>query len=204
MRTLVVGDIHGQVEVVEKILDMGEPTVFVGDFMDSYTRSPEDCIESYRLALDSHATVLFGNHERSYMYPHMRCSGYNPKTQVLFDHLDTSEVKDYHWIDGILISHAGVSELLLKHKGITLDEYLKEGAFDDIGVMRGGSSSFGGLYWCDFNMDFEPVLEVPQVFGHTRGRGVRVNGNSYCIDCLEDDDKSIVAIENGKVEIISL
>lgn len=211
MKTLVVGDIHGQYELVEKVLDLKMPTVFVGDFMDSFTRSTQDCVRSLMAALDaSHnrddVTVLFGNHERSYIDQHMVCSGYSNTTQSYISLLKPileREMKHYTYAEGFLISHAGVSQRLLDGLDRTLPDYLGMGEFDQIGGYRGGVSPCGGLYWCDWNVEFEP-LDQPQIVGHTRGEGVRQNGNSYCIDCLEDTNQSLVVIEDGKLEVLKL
>jgi len=36
MKTLIVGDIHGKVEIVEAALAQEHPVIFVGDILDSY------------------------------------------------------------------------------------------------------------------------------------------------------------------------
>jgi len=207
-QTVVVGDIHGQYEIVDKVVALGMPTVFVGDFLDSWTRSPEDCVRAMTTALSApNTTVLYGNHERSYLNLHMRCSGHRDRTQVYVNHLRHSmqdTMEHYVRAEGFLISHAGISQRLLDATDETLEEYLSAGAFDQIGRSRGGYAPSGGLYWCDWDMDFVPVEGTSQIVGHTRGDGVRELEGNYCIDCLENHNPSVVFIEDGKLEVVPL
>lgn len=54
----------------------------------------------------------------------------------------------------------------------------------------------GGLFWCDFRQEFEPVPGLTQVFGHTASGGdtIRRVADSYCIDCL-DRSKEFLELE---------
>lgn len=83
MKTLIVGDIHGKVAVVEEALAQEHPVVFVGDIADSFDLPVADHIQCFRLifkAIDEgKATCLYGNHELSYLVGRMRCSGWDPK-----------------------------------------------------------------------------------------------------------------------------
>jgi len=215
--TIVVGDIHGVYEIVDAVLALDQPVVFIGDYLDSFDRSIEDQFKAVTKVLraveDGRAVALKGNHEASYLEPSMRCSGYNPKLQALLDsdfdkgrtvkkaieHL----LKPYHFAEGFLISHAGVSNNVLKWTNIGLQEYLDNGQFGDIGWARGGSSRVGGLFWCDWDEEFVPVPEQPQIVGHSRrvGNVIGVKGNSYCIDVLEHNNplKTVVEIKDGQL-----
>lgn len=210
MTTVVVGDLHGQWEIVDEVLSWDLPTVFVGDYLDSYTRTPQDQIRTLETVLDAveedpeRVTGLFGNHELSYMYQHMRCSGWKPEIQ---EYVDTKRdriellLQPYVRTEGFLISHAGVSQKMLDAFDETIDEYLDKGQFQDIGRARGGRSPVGGLYWCDWNWEFIPLEDTPQIVGHTRGNGIRETKGSYCIDCLEDDSEpKVLLIEEGKAK----
>lgn len=84
-KTLVVGDLHGRWEIVEAALKFNGNIVFVGDYLDSYTRSPYECCRCLSMVLDAcesmtNVTALFGNHEESYLG--MPCSGHNVQTQT--------------------------------------------------------------------------------------------------------------------------
>lgn len=206
METLVVGDLHGQVEIAEKALSFGTPVIFIGDYLDSFTRSYEDQIRTLQVIIeavrDGKATALYGNHEWSYLDPKMQCSGYNYHTARMVPHLDTDVLKEYVFAEGFLISHAGVSKKLLDAREQTLEEYLEAGEFKQIGRSRGGRDRVGGLFWADWNKDFEPLEDQPQIVGHTRGNIIRQKGNSYCIDVLEDYCPQGVVINNGSLEIV--
>lgn len=219
MRTLVVGDIHGKASAVEQALAADvDHVVFLGDYLDSFTNSVEDHIKCLRLVLQAQregkATALRGNHEMSYMG--LICGGYNHETASIIKNdpdLDLEELVPYHWEQGFLLTHAGVSNRMLKHRKQTVDEYLEKGAFTQIGAYRGGRDPYGGLYWCDWRHDFDPVPGVPQIVGHTHATGIRMKGlsdkdgdeYSYCIDCLPYETRSegyspdnCIILEDGK------
>lgn len=208
MKTLVVGDLHGQLNIAIAAIDTGLPVIFVGDYLDSFTASIGDQVETLRFVLNAvkagQAQALYGNHELSYLDPFMKCSGWSYKTESHVMHLDLSPLKYYTYAEGFLISHAGVSQKLLTALDISLEQYLKDEQFHDIGRSRGGRSPYGGLLWCDWNQDFEPVEHQPQIVGHTRGNIIRQNGNSYCIDVLENISPQVAAIEDGEFEIFRL
>ena len=218
MAILVVGDIHGKVSAVEAALNTGYPVVFVGDYLDSFTNSPEDSIKCLRLVLQSQrdglAVALKGNHEISYMDRSQRCSGWNPVIQSHIDadpDLDLTELFDYYEAQGFFISHAGVSNITLRDMDMTFEEYIKGGDFMQVGYRRGGWDRSGGLFWCDWRTEFVPVEGVKQIVGHTHGVEIRENDGNYNIDCIPYEKRSqgyskynSILIEGGEVEFFSL
>lgn len=207
---LVIGDLHGQIEIAQKALDSIYPVIFLGDFLDSFTRTVEDQINTLQLVLNAvaggNARALMGNHEMSYMRPESRCSGWNPITQSYVTHLQNRMemlLEDYIWCEGFLLTHAGVSQRLLNALETDLDTYLSTGHFDQVGSLRGGRAPCGGLRWCDWR-EFEPVEGVNQIVGHTRGRVIRTKGNNWCIDVLEDREPQGLLIQEGKAKIVHL
>lgn len=200
MKTLIVGDIHGKVEVVEKALSQEHPVIFVGDIADSFDRSIPDHLECFELifkAIDAgKATCLYGNHELSYMMPRMRCSGWNPAMQAHMDggliHQMAGRFDYFQFYEpNILIVHGGLDKGYWDEYKMTLAELpqlLTEWVHDEnspayyIGRSRGGPARVGGLFWCDFDREFTEVPELVQIVGHTRGRTLRQRGNSYCVD----------------------
>jgi hypothetical protein len=118
-------------------------------------------------------------------------------------------------LDGWLFSHAGVhpdwwntaarnSTERARHLEWAWDE-----AFDQIfdesehpifaaGVARGGVIPFGGPLWLDFDNEFEDVLEVPQIVGHTRCAKQTQKGRSYCIDLAQ---AAYAVVEDGDVQL---
>ena len=202
MKTLVVGDLHGQIEIAKAAIKKDMPVIFMGDYLDSYVRSVTDQVSTLRYVLDAveagQARALIGNHEHSYITKGMRCSGWDGATELHVTHLDLSPLEDYIWAEGFLLSHAGVSNRLLKYMDISLEDYLAEENFYQIGRYRGGRDPVGGLFWCDWNQEFEEVPGIPQIVGHTRGHEIRQKGNSYCVDCLEDYNMYGLIIDNGE------
>lgn len=205
MKTLIVGDIHGKVEVVQEVLQQEHPVIFVGDILDSYEYSVKDSIQCLDLifeAIDSgKAQCLYGNHELSYMYLSMRCSGYKPATQIHMDGGYRKEMekrfKHFLYYPGekpVLITHAGLTNQLWDDYFLnfnTLEERLTEWCTYThspayaIGHVRGGHDPVGGIFWCDWNSEFVPVPGLTQIVGHTRGKGLRKIENSFCIDFLD-------------------
>lgn len=178
MKTLFVGDTHGCREVIQHALNSPYPdrVVFMGDYLDSFNRSVEEQVNTLHLVLNvcednpGKYIGLLGNHELSYLDREMRASGFNTETHYHVIHLEDRIkriLKPFVWIDEWLVSHAGVSQTLLKNLQMPVDEYLERGDFNQIGVARGGWSEVGGLFWCDFNREFEPVCGLNQVVGHS-------------------------------------
>lgn len=203
-KTLVVGDLHGQWELAERALETGYPVIFLGDYVDSYTRSAEDSIKTLQIVLEAiknnKAQGLYGNHELSYLVEGMLCSGFNGKTLMLIQHLETNLLQDYIYEEGFLMTHAGVSNYLLDKLSIGLAEYLDDANYNQIGYRRGGRDPCGGIYWCDWT-EFDPIPDVNQIFGHSRWKDIRQKEYSFCIDCLEDTEPKGLLIEDGVATI---
>ncbi len=203
MKYVFVGDVHGKVECVEAALAKDGKKIFVGDFIDSYDRTTEDHKDCYDLVFDAiekgEAEAIFGNHELSYILPHKhRCSGWSPERQLLMTHYGptiTKLFKPYIFLKpDLLVSHAGICNTLWEDEMLTMENMERvlqdwwpdvSSAMHYIGKYRGGSAPYGGLFWCDFNVEFDPVPGLNQIFGHTRGKGLRQNDNAWCIDALD-------------------
>jgi hypothetical protein len=203
MKTVIVGDIHGRVDVVKRVLELGYPTVFVGDILDSYDRSVDEQIECLDLLLDApdSVDVLYGNHELSYLDPVMRCSGYKERTHdavLLRKGLIKDKFKEHVWLnDDVLVTHAGVSKSVCNELK-DVKNYLKSPYRKVIGYYRGGLSPCGGMFWCDYNVEFIPIAGLRQVFGHTEhahlgeNHGIRKRKGNYNVDCLSRKKKVLV------------
>lgn len=219
MKTLMIGDLHGRIEIVEKAAQLlPEYNVcFMGDYLDSYDRSIRDQMDTLTEVLrlteeyPDKVTALKGNHELSYIEG-QRCSGWNFATQLLVDDIDPvrfKRLKSYTHVGDFLVSHAGVSYSLLLEKNLTLEEYLSSGEFSDIGIARGGPRPTGGLYWCDWFNEFVPLRETPQIVGHTGYRpetvpkGVLKCSSSYNVDCFDHIDEVLV-VEGKDAQIVML
>ncbi len=204
MKVIFIGDIHGKVEAVQRALDKSaDQRIFVGDFMDSFDRPWYDHLKCLRLVLDAvkagEADAIYGNHELSYLMPFHRCSGWSSQNEntMLQNRVEIEALFKPHILlaPDFLVTHAGLTSQLWKKKHLTL-ENLEENLtkwwpkisspVHQIGNYRGGISSVGGTFWCDFKMEFNPIKGLTQVFGHTAGDGIRKKGeSSFCIDCLD-------------------
>lgn len=215
MKTIIVGDLHGRIEIAEQLLKEDCNIVFIGDYLDSFDRSIEDQLKLLSLirtnVQESNGRIkaLLGNHELSYIEPSMRASGYNYDTAATLRANDFEYFLNYVWVDDFLISHAGVSGALLKNKECTLDNYLKDEDFLQIGRRRGGRDEVGGLFWCDWFSEFDPLPDTPQVVGHSGYRpkgeheGILQKDNSFNIDCFQYT-KEVLVIEDNQASIMKL
>lgn len=200
----MIGDLHGRHEIAEAALNFDGRVVFIGDYMDSFDRTNTEQLRVLEFMLrhsrpsNDEFIALMGNHEMSYLYPAMRASGHTAAKQaMLMPYLNDMKrwLRSYYWLDvNVLVSHAGVSNKLLTTLNQTLNEYLDKGDYDQIGRIRSGYGSAGGLYWCDYYGEMEPIPGLIQVVGHTErvnkddDEGIRYidtnNGKVYNIDCL--------------------
>lgn len=213
------GDIHGHWDFVKQIPEVLDDHywVFVGDYMDSFTQRVQlqiACLTQIRdWVFDLKAMAIPGNHDLHYVWRSYRCSGYKPDTQSrMFPYQDLIlGLPHCLLIDNVLVTHAGLTrplhdKLIQKYPGEPLDQILEvEGNRQDsivheCGISRGGSAAWGGIYWCDWTAEFDPVPGLHQVFGHSHSptpprlfteetdgnlRFVRFcDSRSYNIDCL--------------------
>lgn len=220
---VIVGDIHGKEDKVKEALDKEGKKIFVGDFMDSYSpkqgpnphgrHAQARCIDMVCDAIEKgEADACYGNHELSYMRPIMhRCSGYTSKKSFMFKEREArirKLFKPYIFLtEDLLVSHAGIDRDLwggFYFDKMTHEQRMKklDSWWDDIkspmhwvGKARGGKAEIGGMFWNDFNWEHEPVEGLYQIFGHTRGAGIRRKGSSYCIDCLDFKEATFLEID---------
>jgi uncharacterized protein (DUF2237 family) len=220
MRYAFIGDIQERPGIVETILAQSsfDHFVFVGDILDSFDYPPEVHIQALDQILnaveDGYATLLYGNHELSYLREEFRCSGWNPTTARLF--LAPGRLRRWErlaqaalWFPDakLLCTHAGITRPLWEQYQLAperLQDILDVTCADPTswfyraGVARGGSADWGGPLWCDWSTEFVPVPAIRQVVGHTRRtqtpngfapetqvQGLRYSPNGdVCVDCL--------------------
>jgi len=222
--TLVVGDLHGKVEIAEEVLgDKGtNKIIFIGDYLDSFDRSVADQIKLLDLVLDAceanpeTVQALLGNHELSYMDRTQGASGWRRTTQSSVNErlarMQKVLVPAVQHDTGWLLTHAGVSKQWasrFKEPPEAAVQNCTENEFFLVGRSRGGVATCGGPLWCDYYDEFLPIPGLRQIFGHTARTesvpGIRTDdGENYCIDCL-DRTKEILRIkEDGTIEIVKL
>lgn len=217
MKIIFIGDLHGKHEIVDKVMDKDGFKIFLGDFMDSYDRSVKDhelTIQKVLTAVKSReAASVIGNHEMSYLFPDRhRCSGWDPIREVMFKpyHIEIFKYcEPFIKLPGnFVVSHAGFNKHSIK--GLSLDDddgEVDSWAFDMeseanwIGWARGGRNPKGGIYWMDWNSEFQPIPGINQIVGHTRGKGIRIqctenqDSYNYCVDCLDYGEPKFLELE---------
>jgi hypothetical protein len=181
--------------------------------------------------------TLFGNHDLHYLFnaPTSWCSGYE---QWKYDAIDKvigkvrGDIQDkFYWsivVDDILLTHAGLDKRFLPpicDTNEVIFKYLDENDNDartklkindlhwfyGVGHARGGNLKAGGIVWCDFDHEFQPIDDLKQIVGHTNqwetGKAAQyhregfasiVDANNICIDC---NLSQYITITNGKIEL---
>lgn len=223
---LVVGDIHGDIFVLNQIIKMfpSHHLIFLGDFLDSFVFSPEQQIECLTVILkgieEGKMTSIYGNHEMSYISPEFRCSGFNSKTNHMFKHLRSQVVehfKSHLWYPqwNLLITHAGMTQPLWDHYHLTPDtvnatlhDWFKRPntPFHWVGNRRGGFNKIGGPLWCDYYDEFHAIKEIRQIFGHSIVDHVTSDAKkrNWNIDCLQKSHGVVSINDSGDIHVISL
>lgn len=186
---------------------------------------------------DAKNYTLFGNHDLHYLFnaASSRCSGYEQRKYDAIDKVIDKVrgvIQDkFHWsivVDDILLTHAGLDKRLLPpicDTNEVIFKYLDENDneartklkidkshwFYGAGRARGGNLKAGGIVWCDFNEEFQPIENLRQIVGHTNqwrtNKAVQyhregfvniVDANNICIDC---NLNQYLTITNGKMEL---
>lgn len=165
--------------------------------------------------------------------PGLHCAGRDPIKGIAIAKrgIDWPRLEPFCWLgtaggaaeDMWLCTHAGLSATFLESvrpgaaapdvdgvlgaARIDLDRVDDEGhrhVFLQAGAARGGLDETGGIVWCDYNLEFEDVPGLRQIFGHTRGgqvrhgRGPGGKGEHYCIDTVL---RHYIAYEDGRISV---
>ncbi len=239
MNYLIIPDPHEEHEKLSRILAKYKPeaehTVFLGDWYDQWGElNLYDVKETAKIHFealhDPNCTVIRGNHDMPYEYKRiggLKCSGHNPFKYETIDSIitrdDWNKSKFYTWANGWLLSHAGVHNWYLENKNphdvlAELNEQCLDKLFNgeshfllEAGRARGGFQKFGGITWLDFNREFQPVQNLNQIVGHTKGEIIKMkhsealNSKNYCIDtglnhiAIINENKTVTIIDVSEV-----
>jgi predicted MPP superfamily phosphohydrolase len=192
MRTISVGDLHGNDDWQRIRPDNYDIIIFLGDYLDSaFVEDTEmlnnlDEITAFRKAYPDKVKLLLGNHEISYLFPAYRATGFRhyiarqvqtrlKKNAHLFQ--VAFQYKNYLW------THAGIqSEYYLQkilpqvretdeNLASTLNRLYKEkySPLFEVGPERGGGrNATGGPFWLHSTRLLEnPLKGYHQIVGHT-------------------------------------
>jgi predicted phosphodiesterase len=216
--TFVIGDVHGHLRELKLLLDKSGATredeiIQLGDLGHYGAETSHDDLHTWLFAIEQNITVLWGNHEaataptlshrfRGYVEPH-------PET---FRAMREKRMEFAAARHGVLLTHAGMHPNWGSFSGSATPEMVtilarllnRSCAYwtnwsdtrDSISQFRGGWNPAGGLLWRDAR---EPLADVPQIFGHSRGSDIRVydqpRGRSLCIDvCDKTAEPNLVGV----------
>lgn len=220
MNTLIIPDVHEDVEALTKIkeeyVDHVDRVVCLGDWWDTFGEHNAKAMCGFilRYISDKRFTWLLGNHDCGYFFkhPYFQCSGYKKDTQELVDKLLPIDVRRQFklWteVGPFTVSHAGFHDYTLRYKTPEEHEIALDAAFSGgfhslfmPGSVRGGLG-IGGVTWQDWTYEFADIPKLPQIVGHTRRDGeVRRKGKSWCID---SGLRHVAVVSDGDVEIIEV
>jgi hypothetical protein len=230
MATFVIPDPHERLDAVKAVLGLAPPdakVVFLGDWFDTFKPYDEDrvygvCGWLVNNVSNPRYTFLLGNHDVHYINTKYACSGFNPRTNAIVNAAVPHDMwrmfKVFTKVGPYLVSHAGFREETLPYaqedqcadaiEGLIRQKPSPKEPYDPLfgaGRARGGTQPYGGPTWLDWNYEFYPMGEVPQIVGHTAGAKPRVKGlpgelDSHCIDthskhyAVVDDDEIKVCV----------
>ena len=228
MRTLIIPDIHQQIEHVDELLEREsgnyDRVTFLGDYFDSYDDSTsiirtanwlKDKIENY-----PDWTLLLGNHDCQYLYDPSKhaCSGfqryYRDEVYDILSNFRFSKFKLYEKLGTYYLTHGGIYIGLLSNSYHTsFDKWIKESVencFDALiandnhfllyaSRYRGGFSNNPGFTWCDWN-ELIPIDGINQIVGHTRNTGpVRIKRTPKSTNYCIDGGCTLAAIHDDSM-----
>ncbi len=183
--SIIVGDIHGNVEKAQAFLGYRpeQEHIALGDYLDSPVVQLERQLRALQLLLESPAVLLWGNHDLHYLVPPpFRCSGFQYRETVLQEVIEKNHKRFVaaYVADGWLCTHAGASTKLTRGEPAeqvaarineAMNAWLYRGernAIFDIGIARDGAAALGGCFWFDLREEKLWLdTAIHQIFGHT-------------------------------------
>ena len=219
MRTLVLGDVHNNVDRVDEIVAYEKPelTVIVGDLHDSWGhgRAAAKKTAQWQAARirDPAWKLLMGNHDAQYAFGKgiFNPCGANKSKKYTIDRfirpIDWHQMPLFFEHQGFVISHAGIHPRFLENGpwstefGQVTQEIFWRNPYhcwvNVVGRSRGGDAIAGGALWCDYYAEFEPVPGLKQIFGHSHCSEIATkDGLNFCI---ETSLKEYLILTDGKM-----
>lgn len=233
MKTLILSDPHELVEQVDQLRKTvpHDRCVCLGDWFDDW-KSPAERLKRTLEYVQANPEIenLLGNHDVPYFfnqeplsYPDFYCPGYTKDRGALALRLlrswSRSNLRLHMWVDGWLLSHAGVHPYLLRaapseaeHREVidyACAEALralhrrKRHFMTGRGADRAGNEQqIGGINWLDWN-SFQAIPGLNQIVGHTYGKEPRqkiLPGRSVNF-CIDTGFHHFAVITDGRLEV---
>lgn len=194
--------------------------VQIGDLGNCVLASSNHDYEAFDLVRKGIIDIwLIGNHEHPY-FGGPKFNGFSPDpvVQMAINSIErSSSMKAAHAVADILITHAGLPIWAHRRLGTDLttaglarainkawEKDPNDPIFSAIGASRGGSSPVGGgILWSDWREKKPRGLK--QIFGHTVGDKVRMEGTVICLDLGAGKNSSRIAgawVRGGDVEVV--
>lgn len=229
MRNLIFADVHEDVDRIDRLRKAvpHDRVYCLGDWADTYRTSSAQLTKTIEyIKANPEIESVLGNHDIPYFFGgrteafytpgYTRERGFvarralGPSYQVPF--------KLHHWVDGWLLSHAGVHPYLLRGASTPSDQFevieyacaeamkcLHDGRrhfMTGWGADRGGvEQRVGGITWLDWN-SFQAIPGLNQLVGHTFTKEVRKKETAESINfCIDTGLRHYAIIEDGKLEI---
>lgn len=227
MKILVIGDLHGH-DTWKEIINTNtfDKVVFIGDYLDSRTRSCEEQLSNFLDILKykkddlNDVILLIGNHELHYLDGiDSTYSGHNYGYSFSFNSVLENALKDnllqMAYKDGqYLFTHAGVSETWCLDNGINyttdyiadeINELFKHRrvAFD---INRGGgygNEIYQSPVWIRPGSLYNDSVDFMNVIGHTSGGRIKETDKYILTDALPNE-YIIIDTKTNKTEIKKL
>lgn len=237
MKILAIGDIHQtpNLHQIEATIarENADRVIFIGDYFDQWHDHPDHAARTARWLkqslTDPKRIHLFGNHDLSYVFPDAACAGFtwdkHRFIQNVLTTYDWDRLKLWHYEDGWLFTHAGLSRPYAPAENdvFTVEQHLmlatgeawfslwKREAhwFWNVGESSGGKHAVGGPLWCRAGRDFFPIPGVNQVFGHTpQDRPLLIEAKksrNWCIDTSSLTGPTFaLVIEGGSERVMAI
>lgn len=199
MRTLVIGDVHGEHSMLARLLekaDVGPDDVLVqlGDLLNVVRDSVPKDEKTLTLAEENGIHLLVGNHEAALLkgWPRFSGSHFDLKLAQKYKALIASKQVTLACVVGkTLITHAGLHPAFAPKENVQPKTFVRRLGSPKsrepfefvraISSMRGGFRPYGGILWRD---EREWLFSgYSQVFGHTAlSKEPRVYQNALAID----------------------
>ena len=196
MRLIAIGDIHGEIDKLNKLLDkldlqQEDTIVFLGDYIDRGLYSRQVVDKLIELSKYCHCEFLMGNHE---YYLLKMFEGDKYAKQFFLEYGGVQTIDSYGSIENIFKTHSNffnnlkpyylTEKYLFVHAGIRPDKTLKEQDTFDMLIIR------------DNFINHKHKLKQKVIFGHTPFKKPYIEDDKIGIDtgCGKFPDSPLTAL----------